>query len=1173
MLTQAQTEKLIERVTDLLANDPQFKDALPIAEVARPMLEPGLGLAEVIAILCEGYADRPALAQRATELVHQNGRSSRRLLPHFVTTSYAELWERVNSVAAALRESVAPGSRIATIGFPSADYATVDMAVPLLGATAVPLHAGAPEAQLQAMVDEAEPTVFACSVDELGVAARLALHTRSVVEIVVFDHRVDDDDHVDALDAARRHLAPASDRVALRTLVDVIERGRVLDRLPVPQSDPERLAAIIYTSGSSGTPKGAMHPDRVVRGVWCNVAAAFIERNFAAPAITINYLPMSHTGGRAMLYSGLGAGGTAYFTGSSDLSLLLDDVALVRPTQLNFVPRVWGMLHEEFTRRVAQADTRRKQAEVEAEVLADLRSNVLGGRYITALTGSAPIGAELAAWVERLLDWHLMDALGATESGAVVVDGQIQRPPVTDYKLADVPELGYHRTDRPHPRGELLIKSNTLFQGYYRRDDLTAEVFDEEGYYRTGDVVAELSADHVRYIDRRNSVIKLSQGEYVALSKLEATYENAPSVRQIYVYGNSERPYLVAVVVPTEDALDGSTIEDIRSTVLRSLQETARTAGLQSFEVPRGVIVEPSPFTQENGLLTGARKPSRPNLKERYGVRLEALYEDNSRAQDDRWRELATGVGNRSTVTTVCLAAGAVLASTDEPIASERFVDLGGDSLSALTYASTLSDLFDVEVAVDVLINPVNDLQAIADHIDALLGGHSGVPTFATVHGPNAKQVAAADLMLERFIDERTLALARSLDPPAAIHKHVLITGATGYLGRFLTLEWMRRMVHTDGTVTVLVRAADNHAARLRLDDGFDSGDEALSAEYRALASDHLVVLAGDKSRLRFGLDEAAWSDLAASIDLIVDAAALVNHMLPYAQLFGPNVVGTAEVIRLALTTRLKPLAHVSSAALVATIPGGAPEDADVRVISPTRRIDDYYASGYATSKWAGEVLLREAHDRFRLPVRVFRCDMLMADPTHRGQINLPDMVTRLILSVAATGLAPRSFHPDDQGARAHFDGLPVDFVARSIYALSDGQAEGYETFHVLNPHDDGIGLDQYIDWMSEAGCRIERITDYDEWYARFESAVRNLPERARQASILPIIATYRNQQPAAHGAFAPVDCFEKALAGLEGDVERTIPHVDRDVIVKYVTDLEHLGFLQAEDRVIIHDH
>ena len=124
-----------------------------------------------------------------------------------------------------------------------------------------------------------------------------------------------------------------------------------------------------------------------------------------------------------------------------------------------------------------------------------------------------------------------------------------------DYRLVDVPELGYFRTDRPHPRGELLVKSETMFPGYYKRPEVTADVFDADGYYRTGDIVAEVGPDQLRYLDRRNNVLKLSQGEFVTVSKLEAVFGDSPLVRQIFVYGNSARSYLLAVVVPTEDAL------------------------------------------------------------------------------------------------------------------------------------------------------------------------------------------------------------------------------------------------------------------------------------------------------------------------------------------------------------------------------------------------------------------------------------------------------------------------------------------------------------------------------------------------------------------------------------------------------------------------------------------
>src|SRR4029079_2077310 len=102
------------------------------------------------------------------------------------------------------------------------------------------------------------------------------------------------------------------------------------------------------------------------------------------------------------------------------------------------------------------------------------------------------------------------------------------------------------------------------------------------------------------------------------------------SVRQIFVYGNSARSYLLAVIVPTEDALEsvGGDVAAGKPRLSDALQSIAREAGLQSYEIPRDFIVETTPFTLENGLLTGTRKLARPQLKEHYGPALEQLYAD-----------------------------------------------------------------------------------------------------------------------------------------------------------------------------------------------------------------------------------------------------------------------------------------------------------------------------------------------------------------------------------------------------------------------------------------------------------------------------------------------------------------------------------------------------------------
>jgi fatty acid CoA ligase FadD9 len=369
-----------------------------------------------------------------------------------------------------------------------------------------------------------------------------------------------------------------------------------------------------------------------------------------------------------------------------------------------------------------------------------------------------------------------------------------------------------------------------------------------------------------------------------------------------------------------------------------------------------------------------------------------------------------------------------------------------------------------------------------------------------------------------------------------------------------------------DGKVIALVRAKSDQDARARLDKTFDTGDPTLLAHYQALAADHLEVIAGDKGEANLGLDPRTWQRLADTVDLIVDPAALVNHVLPYSELFGPNALGTAELIRIALTTRLKPFTYVSTIGVGDQIePSKFVEDADIRQTSATRRINDSYANGYGNSKWAGEVLLREAHDLCGLPVAVFRCDMILADTTYAGQLNLPDMFTRLMLSLVATGIAPASFYElDAEGnrQRAHYDGLPVEFIAAAIATLGAQATEGYETYHVMNPYDDGIGLDEYIDWLIDAGYSIERIDDYGEWLRRFETSLRALPERQRQYSLLPLLHNYQKPDAPIRGSMAPTDRFRAAVQEAKIGPDKDIPHVSAPIIVKYITDLQLLGLL-----------
>ena len=1169
MSVDTQGAALARRVQDLYASDAQFAAARPDEAVSAAMERPGLRLPQLVQTVMEGYADRPALGQRAVRFVNDpdTGRTTAELLPRFETITYREMSQRARAIASAWADKpVRPGDRVCVLGFTSVDYTVIDVALIWLGAVAVPLQTSAALTQLAAIVAETEPGIIAASIDHLSNAVELVLTGYTPTRLVVFDHHPEVDDHREAVQAARDRLAKAGRPVIVETLAEVLARGeRLPAAAPFISDEPDRLALLIYTSGSTGAPKGAMYPERLVANFWRGARGFFGADPM--PSIVLSFMPMSHGLGQLVLFGALGNGGTAYFAARSDLSTLLEDLALVHPTDLNFVPRVWDMLFQAY-----QSELNRRsgdgadQASLEAEVMAELRGTLVGPRVLSAMTSSAPIPPELRAWVEAFLNMHLMEGYGPTEAGNLLLDGHIQKPAVTAYRLADVPDLGYFHTDRPHPRGELLVKTQNMFAGYYKRPEITAGVYDEDGYYRTGDIVAQVASDQFLWLDRRNNVIKLSQGEFVAVSKVEAAFGDSPLVHQIYIYGNSARPYLVAVVVPTTEALSRWHLDELKPLISKSLQDVAKATGLQSYEVPRDFIIETRPFTVENGLLTGIGKMARPRLKERYSDRLEQLYADLAEGQANDLLELRRNGADRPVLETISRAAAALLGAAPGAVRPDaQFNDLGGDSLSALTFANLLREIFDVDVPVGVIISPATDLQALADYIQIQRQPGAKRPTFASVHRHDAAEVRARDLKLDKLIDEKTLACASTLPGPSAQVRTVLLTGATGFLGRFLALEWLERLSLVGGTLICLVRAKSDEEARRRLDKTFDSGDPGLLAHYRELAAEHLEVVVGDKGQANLGLDQQTWQRLADTVDLIVDPGALVNHVLPYSQLFGPNVVGTAELIRLALSAKLKPYSYVSTIGVPAlAVPPFREEDSDVRVLSPSRRIDDSYANGYNNSKWAAEVLLREAHDRCGLPTAVFRCDMILSDTRYAGQLNLTDVFTRTMLSLVTTGIAPGSFYELDANGnrqRAHYDGLPVDFVAEAIASLG-ARVDGYQTYHVLNPYDDGIGLDQFVDWLNAAGYPIQRIADYNDWLQRFETAMRALPTRQRQQSVLPLLHYWQEPEKPLRQALASTEAFRAAVQEAKVGPDKDIPHITADLIVKYITDLQLLGLV-----------
>ena len=156
---------------------------------------------------------------------------------------------------------------------------------------------------------------------------------------------------------------------------------------------------------------------------------------------------------------------------------------------------------------------------------------------------------------------------------------------------------------------------------------------------------------------------------------------------------------------------------------------------------------------------------------------------------------------------------------------------------------------------------------------------------------------------------------------------------------------------------------------------------------------------------------------MSETVDLVVHPAAHVNHILPYRQLF-PQRHGYRGSDQTGNHRQLKPIHYISTMGVSAVAHQLVDEDSDIRRSVPCCIVDDGYANGYGISKWAGEVLMREAHDLCGVPVAVFRPGMILADSRYAGQLNVPDIFTRLLFSLVATGVAPsRSTGPASRHA------------------------------------------------------------------------------------------------------------------------------------------------------------
>ncbi|XP_047311914.1 long chain acyl-CoA synthetase 1-like [Impatiens glandulifera] len=445
---------------------------------------------------------------------------------------------------------------------------------------------------------------------------------------------------------------------------------------------PMDICTVMYTSGTSGEPKGVIltHENitTCIRGL--DIFLDQFEDKMTVEDVYISFLPLAHILDRLIeeFFFRKGAS-VGYFHG--DINELKDDLMELKPTFLAGVPRVFERIHQGVLKGVEELNPRRRKIfellfnykrywmnkgfkQKNASWLADLLAfrkvkSRLGGRVRLIVSGGAPLSTEVEEFLRVTSCAFVVQGYGLTETcglssvgfpDEMAMMGAVGPPFVyTEFRLEEVPEMGYDPFGDPS-RGEICVRGKSCFSGYYNNPKLTNEVF-TDGWFHTGDI-GEMQANGViKIIDRKKNLIKLSQGEYVAVEYLEKVYSITPIIEDIWVYGDSFKSMLIAIIVPNEENTvkwgneNGykecnfsqlCSLEQLHDHVLEELKSTAARNKLRGYEYIKGVILEFRPFDGENSeLVTPTLKKRRDKMFNAYKAEIHNLYKKMEAGKGD----------------------------------------------------------------------------------------------------------------------------------------------------------------------------------------------------------------------------------------------------------------------------------------------------------------------------------------------------------------------------------------------------------------------------------------------------------------------------------------------------------------------------------------------------------
>lgn len=504
--------------------------------------------------------------------------------------SYQKAVDQIRRMAAALRAmNLGPGSRVALLSKNCAHWIMADYAIWMAGYVSVPLY----------------PTLTANSI------RKIVDHSEAKVIFV---------GKLDGYESQREGIAESIQKISFPFFG--ITEGLQWDTL-IEQHEPikenvirnvEEMITLMYTSGTTGMPKGVMLNPKAMEFVVINAVKKFYLKE--SKEHFFSYLPLSHIAERLLVQLiGTHTGSTIHFTES--LEKFAGNLQSVQPTIFLGVPRIWAKFQEGVMTKMPSLDTLLKIPLVSSLIKRVILKKLGLSKAAMCLTGAAPIPVSSLKWFQKIgLEIH--DIYGMTENMAY------SHGNLPDVKFGTVGKAWDDIEVRLSTEGEIQTRHPGHMMGYYKEPGLTAEAFTEDGYLRTGDK-AEMDSDgYYRITGRIKDLFKTDKGKYIAPAPIEEKLSANADIDQVCVVGMGiPQPIALIVLSPLGKAKSKETIVESLSQTLKSVN-----AVLEGYEkLETGVIMNEA-WTVENNLMTPTLKIRRSDVEKIFVPHYPKWYAD-----------------------------------------------------------------------------------------------------------------------------------------------------------------------------------------------------------------------------------------------------------------------------------------------------------------------------------------------------------------------------------------------------------------------------------------------------------------------------------------------------------------------------------------------------------------